>query len=145
VNALPLVLDAAGVSALCEHRPPDVFRALLAEAHQRGREVIVATIVCAELARGSARTRALEAAVRRHDPAAGDRSALWLVDTDFAMARQVGAILHASDRGSDRIVDAHVVACCVPAGGGLVVTSDPADILELADAVPSARVRVVRL
>jgi hypothetical protein len=48
----------------------------------------------------------------------------------------------ASRSGSERIVDAHVVAVCLPAGGGLVVTSDPDDIAALAAAVPAVRVRV---
>ena len=145
MSALPLVLDSAGLDGLCQHRPPDLLRALLAEAHRRGRDVIVPTIVCAELARGSRRTRALEAAVGRHKPREGERPPLRLIDTDFDLARQVGAVLHSVSSGSERIVDAHVVACCVPTGGGLVVTSDPNDILELADAVPAVRVRLARL
>jgi len=137
----PLVLDAAGLEALAAPRPSDMLRALLAEAHRRDREVIAPTLVCAELARGRTRTRALEAAVARHDRSRGERPALRLIDTDFDLARQVGAILEATRSGSDRIVDAHVVALCVPPGGGLVVTSDPADIAQLAAAVPAARIR----
>jgi predicted nucleic acid-binding protein len=38
------------------------------------------------------------------------------------------------------MVDAHVVAVCAMRGGGLVVTSDSADMHRLAQAVPSARV-----
>jgi predicted nucleic acid-binding protein len=144
VNGLPLVLDSAGLEALCQTRPPDRFRALLAEAHRRRREVITPTLVCAEVARGRERTRALESAVARHDVARGDRPPLRLVDTDFDLARRVGTILAASGRGSDAIVDAHVVAVCVPPGGGLVVTSDPDDIVALAASVPAARVRVAR-
>ncbi|MEX2548576.1 MAG: hypothetical protein WD830_12440 [Chloroflexota bacterium] len=49
-------------------------------------------------------------------------------------------ILEATGSGSERIVDAHVVAVCVPAGGGLVVTSDASDIAALAAAVPAARI-----
>ena len=145
MSGLPLVLDAAGLDGLCQREPPSLLRALLAEAHQRGREILVPTIVCAELARGSGRTRALEAAIRRHEPSRGQRSPFRLIDTDFDLARQVGAILHAAACGSERIVDAHVVASCVRPGGGLVVTSDPDDILELADAVPAVRVRVARV
>ncbi len=137
----PLVLDAAGLDALAGERPPDLLRALLAEALRRGRDVLCPAIVCAEVARGAARTRAVEAAVARHDRRRAERPAVRLVDTDFALARQVGAILEATGHGSDRVVDAHVVAVCVPAGGGLVVTSDPGDITELASAVPAARVR----
>lgn len=137
----PLVLDAAALGALAAPRPPATLRALLAEAHRRGREVITPTLVCAEVARGRTRTRALEAAVARHDRDRGERPALRLVDTDFALARQVGAILEATGSGSERIVDAHVVAVCVPAGGGLVVTRDASDIAALAAAVPAARIR----
>lgn len=145
MSGLPLILDAAGLDALSASRPPEILRALLAEALRRGREVITPTIVCAEVARGRDRTRALEAAVSRHNPVQGERPVLRLVDTDFDLARRVGAILTATGSGSDRMVDAHVVAVCVPAGGGLVVTSDPDDITELAGAVPAARIRVTRL
>lgn len=145
MTGAPLVLDAAGLDALSSARPPEALRALLAEALHRGREVITPTIVCAELARGRDRTRALEAVVSRHDRSRGERPALRLVDTDFALARQVGAILEATGSSSARVVDAHVVAVCVAPGGGLVVTSDAADIAELAAAVPAARIRSVRL
>ena len=141
MSGTPLVLDAAGLSGLSAPRPPEMLRALLAEAHRRGREVITATLVCAEVARGRDRTRALEAAVARHDRGRAERPALRLVDTDFDMARQVGALLHATGSGSERIVDAHVVAVCLPYGGGLVVTSDPGDIAALAAAAPAARIR----
>lgn len=141
MTGAPLVLDAAGLDALAAPRPPDTLRALLAEAHRRGREIIVPTLVCAEVARGRSRTRAVEVAVARHDRARGERPALRLIDTDFDLARQVGAILEATGRGSDRVVDAHVVAVCVPVGGGLVVTSDADDIAALATAVPAVRIR----
>jgi hypothetical protein len=87
----------------------------------------------------------VEAAVSRHQRARGERPAVRLVDTDFALARQVGAILHTTRAaGSDRTVDAHVVAVCLSAGAGLVVTTDPDDINHLAGAVPAVRVRTVR-
>jgi len=135
----PLVLDDAGLDALAASRPPDMFRALLAEAHRRRREVIAPTVVCAEVARGRRRTRALEAAVSRHDRSRGERPAVRLVNTDFHLARQVGAILDQTRRGTE-----HVVAVCIPSGGGLVVTAHPADIAELAAAVPAARIRSVQ-
>jgi predicted nucleic acid-binding protein len=144
VTGPPLVLDAAGLDGLAAERPPEVLRALLAEAVRRGRPVIAPTVVCAEVARGRARTRALEAAVSRHDRGRGERPPLRLVDTDFAIARQVGTILEATESGSERVVDAHVVAVCVPSGGGLVVTADPGDVAELAGAVPAARIRTIR-
>jgi predicted nucleic acid-binding protein len=142
VSGPPLVLDAAGLDALARSRPPDGLRALLAEALRREREVIAPALVCAEVARGRSRTRALEAAMARHDLSRGERPAVRLIDTDFPLARQVGAVLEAIGAGSERVVDAHVIAVCVPYGGGLVVTSDPDDIHALADAVPAARIRV---
>lgn len=145
MTGLPLVLDAAGLDALSSPRPPELLRALLAEALGRGRDVIAPTLVCAEVARGRDRTRALEAAVARHDRTRGEQPALRLVDTDFDVARQVGAILQAAGAGSERVVDAHAVAVCVPTGGGLVVTSDSDDIAELASVVPAVRVRSIRL
>ncbi len=63
-----------------------------------------------------------------------------MVDTDFELARQVGAILDATRSGTEDLVDAHVVAACIPYGGGLVVTSDPDDIARLASASPGTRV-----
>jgi predicted nucleic acid-binding protein len=140
----PLVLDAAGLEAIAAGRPPDTVRALLTEAHRRAREVIAPTVVCAEVARGAGRTRALEAAVARHGRHRGERPPLRLIDTDFNLARQVGAILEAAQSGTERIVDAHVVAVCLPTGGGLVVTSDPDAISALAATVPAARIRVTR-
>ncbi len=142
---LPLVLDAAGLSALTEPRPPDRLRALLAEAHQRGREVLAPTLACAEVARGPGRTRALEAALSRHDDARGERPPIRLGDTDFALARQVGTILEAAQAPTAEVVHAHVVAVCVPHGGGLVVTSDPSDLAALAAVVPAVRVRTVAI
>lgn len=145
MTGAPLVLDAAGLEALAAPRPPDSLRALLAEAHRRDREVVAPAVVCAEVARDRSRTRALEAAVARHDRARGESPALRLIDTDFALARQVGAILGASRKSSAHLADAHVVAVCVVPGGGLVVTSDPDDIAELATAVPAARIRTTIL
>jgi hypothetical protein len=48
----------------------------------------------------------------------------------------VGTILHAAQAGSADIVDAHVVALAVEAGGGLVLTSDPADLERLTAPYP---------
>ncbi len=144
MRPVPLVLDSAGLTEFAAPRPSDRLRALLAEALRRGREVITPTLVCAEVARGRHRTRALEAAVTRYDPRRPERPPLRLIDTDFAVARQVGSLLHASRSGSERIVDAHVVAVCLP-DGGLVVTSDPHDIDALAAAAPAARITPVTL
>jgi predicted nucleic acid-binding protein len=117
-----------------------VFRALLREALDRGREVLVPAVVCAKACRGPARTRRVETALARHRPACGQRPPVAVVDTDFALARQVGAVLFGAGAGSGDLADAHVVALCARRGGGLVITSDPEDIARLAAAVPAARI-----
>lgn len=142
---LPLVLDAAGLDAVCGSRPAGTVRAYLAEAATRQRAVLVPTLVCAELCRGARRTRAVEAALARSHASYPGRPALQRVDTDFVMARQVGAILHAAGADSTQIVDAHVVATCAQAGGGLVLTADPDDIRRLAETVPAIRIVVRRI
>lgn len=138
--SLPVVLDSDGLDALADPRPPAAFRALLREALDRGRDVVVPSVVCAEACRGPARTRRVEVALGRHRPGHGQRPPVHTVDTDFMLARQVGAVLHGSSAGSADIVDAHVVAVCARYGGGLVITSDTGDIERLAAAVPSARI-----
>ena len=82
--------------------------------------------VLAELYRGRDRAAAVDSLLAR----AGD--ALVLRDTDRALARLVGGVLHEAGLGSEHLPDAHVVACAVEAGGGLVLTSDPEDRERLA-------------
>lgn len=135
----PIVLDAGGLDELSKTRPSDGFRALLKEAWKRDREVFVPAVVCAELARGVKRTRALEASLSRHDGTSG-QPPVSIVDTDFDLARLVGSILFAGNVGTEDLVDAHVVAVCAMYQGGLVVTADPDDINRLAQGVPAVRV-----
>lgn len=137
---LPLVLDSEGLDVLADPAPTAALRALLREALDRRRDVLVPAVVCAEVCRGPARTRRVEAAVARHNPARGQRPVVAIIDTDLTLARGVGAILHGAGASSALLADAHVVAVCARRGGGLVVTSDPDDIRRLADAVPSARI-----
>lgn len=130
----PVVLDADGLDAACQRRPPDAVRALLREAWAQGREVLVPAVVCAEVCRGVPKTRQVEATLSR------SRAPLSVVDTDFGLARRVGAVLHGAGAGSDDMADAHVVAVCALYDGGLVVTSDAGDINRLAQAVPAVRI-----
>ncbi len=137
---LPVVLDADGLDALADPSPPSAFRALVREALDRDRDVLVPAVVCAEACRGQTRTRRVETALARHRPTRGQRPPVAVVDTDFLLARQVGAVLHSAGAGSADLAGAHVVALCARRGGGLVITSDPEDIVRLASAVPAARV-----
>lgn len=137
---VPLVLDADGLDALCEPKPPPKMQALLDEAWARDRDILVPAVVCAEACRGVPRTRRVEAAVARHDSTRGKTPPVQVVPTDFGLARQVGAILHGAGADSSDMVDAHVVAVCALRGGGMVVTADSQDIHRLAQAIPSVRV-----
>jgi len=131
---VPVVLDADGLNAVCDPRPPEVVRALIHEAWLRGHDVLVPAVVCAEVCRGVARTRRVEAALARARPP------FSVVDTDFALARQVGSVLHGAAADSRDMVDAHIVAVCALYDGGVVVTSDPGDIERLAQSVPAVRI-----
>ncbi|MGW0183238.1 type II toxin-antitoxin system VapC family toxin [Nocardia sp. NPDC003345] len=137
---LPVILDSAGLSAACEPKPPKRVQALLAEAYRRGSEVLTPAVVCAEVCRGVSRTRQVERLVARMPRDGAAHRPVRIVDTDFELARQVGAILNSAKVGSRYLADAHVVAVCAQFGGGLVITSDPDDIMHLADAVPAARI-----
>ncbi|HEX7277065.1 MAG TPA: type II toxin-antitoxin system VapC family toxin [Acidimicrobiales bacterium] len=130
----PIVLDAGGLDAACDPTPSVAVRAILRAAWGGRREVLVPAVVCAELCRGAARTRRVEAALGRVRPP------FSVVVTDFGLARQVGAVLHGARARSADMVDAHVVAVCALHGGGLVVTSDADDINRLAQAVPAVRI-----
>lgn len=113
----PVVLDSDGLDALCDARPPQRFRAILQQAWARELDVLVPAVVCAEACRGGQQTRRVEATVARHSRRRGERPPVSIVATDFALARQVGAVLYGAGAGSRDMVDAHVVAICASRGG----------------------------
>lgn len=65
---------------------------------------------------------------------------ITVVPTDERFAKLVGAILHDTGSGSDRIADAHVIAACTIAEAAIVLTADPGDIAAPAAAVPGTRI-----
>ena len=81
----------------------------------------------AELYRGVGRSQALDALLAREEP-----EGLLLRDTDRRLARLVGGLLAEAGLASAHLADAHAVAVAVEAGGGLVLTSDPQDLVRLA-------------
>jgi predicted nucleic acid-binding protein len=130
----PVVLDSAALSMLAappKGGPSSFVRALLTTAWEQHRRVLVPAVVCAETCRGSARTRAVEALLSRHHLGKTQHGPIEIVDTNIELAKLVGLTLHASQAGSEDIVDAHVIATCVQSGGGLIVTSDPLDMERL--------------
>lgn len=123
-----VALDAEAVSALAgpdTARKRKVRRVLEAAARTK-RDVVVPTVVLAELYRGVGRSQLVDALLARHE------HAIDLRDTDRDLARFVGAVLHGAGLGSAQIVDAHVVAAAVEAGGGIALTGDEADLSRLA-------------
>ena len=113
-----------------------VRRAMEAAA-RTGHDVVVPTLVLAELYRGSGRSQLVDALLARHEEAIACR------DTDRNLARFVGAVLHGAGVGSEYIVDAHVVAIAAEAGGGVLLTSDADDLRRLA--APYRSILVQRL
>ncbi len=123
-----LALDAEAVNVLAGPESPRKrrVRQAMQAAAQVGRDVVVPTLVLSELHRGPGRTSRVEALLARHEGAVVCRH------TDRVLARIVGGVLHASSSGSEDIVDAHVVAVAVEAGGGVVLTGDTDDLERLA-------------
>lgn len=133
-----LVLDAEPVAALAgaPSRRKEEVRAAMTVALRRHHDVVVPTLVLAELYRGRGRSALLDALLSRE-------LGLLVRDTDRALARLVGSLLDVSRSGSELIVDAHVVAVAVERGGGTVLTGDAEDLARLA--APYRNVRVLGL
>ncbi len=125
------VLDAEAVAALADakHKSARAVAKIVVTASRLGHGVCVPTVVLADCQRGRARTRQIDALLSR-DPALRAR------DTDRALARYVGAVLHSARAGSEDIADAHCVATAVEAGGGVVVTTDVHDLNRLSASFP---------
>jgi len=130
-----VVLDAGAFDAL-NLRGGARLRTLLERTISRGGEVWCAAVTIAEVARGAARTREVGTALSR---SYGGQQIRVLV-TDETVAKRVGEILYTTNRGSESIADAHVIAACIPAEVAVVVTTDPDDILELSAAVPAVKI-----
>ena len=124
-----VVLDAEAVNALLTrgHHGRRRVRRVIEAARHLQREIAVATVTLAELYRGVGRSQALDALLAREEP-----EGLLLRDTDRRLARLVGGLLAEAGLASAHLADAHAVAVAVEAGGGLVLTSDPQDLVRLA-------------
>lgn len=123
----PLLLDAEAFSALAG-RPSTrhvEVRAAMRAAARLGRDVIVPTVILAELYRGPRHSQLVDACLARE-------TGIRTRDTDRRLARLVGGVLAGAGAGSEQLADAHVVAAAVEAGGGLILTGDPSDLTDLA-------------
>jgi predicted nucleic acid-binding protein len=121
-------LDAEALNVLAGRDSPrkQHIRRILRAAQRLGREVLVPSVVLAELYRGRGHNELVDACLAR------ERASIETRDTDRHLARIVGGVLTAAGADSSMIVDAHVVATVVEAGGGVVVTADRHDLERLA-------------
>jgi predicted nucleic acid-binding protein len=100
-------------------------RRILRRAQLLERRVVLPSVVLAELYRGHGHNQLVDACLARESASLDAR------DTDRALARIVGGVLAGAGARSTMIVDAHVVAVAVEAGGGILVTGDPDDLERL--------------
>lgn len=112
-------------------------RRIIRRAQQLDRRVVVPSLVLAELDRGRGHNQVVDACLARESASLDAR------DTDRTLARIVGGVLAGAGARSDMIVDAHVVAVAVEAGGGVVVTGDPGDLERLSGPYPHIVVEAV--
>lgn len=134
---MTLVLDSESLSILARSRSATSSQSLgvaaVTEALARGLDVLVPAAVLAELYRGPRHDQVLDSCLSRFP-------AIVVVDTDQALAREIGHVLARAGRGSADHVDASVVAVAVQAGGGLIMTGDVDDMSALAQGVRGIRV-----
>lgn len=134
-----VALDSEAVSALAG--PSSVrkqrVRRILRRAQQLERRVVVPSLVLAELYRGRGHNQLVDACLARESGSIDAR------DTDRVLARIVGGVLAGAGARSTMIVDAHVVAVAVEAGGGVVVTGDPDGLQHLSASYPHIVVEAV--
>lgn len=130
-----VVLDSEAFNALAGGASPrrQEVRRALAAASRTGSEVVVPTVVLAELYRPG-HLAMVDACLSRRAEAPDCR------DTDRALARLVGGVLAAAAAGSEHLADAHVVAIGIEGGRSVVLTGDPDDIGRLAAPYPSLTV-----
>jgi len=121
-----VVLDSEALAALGRpgRRGLEVRAALRAAARLR-REVVVPSVILAELYHGPRHNSLVDACLTRE-------TGIRVRDTDRSLARIVGGILAAAKVGSEHLADAHVIAAAVELGGGLTLTVDVADLSRLA-------------
>jgi predicted nucleic acid-binding protein len=130
-----VVLDAGAFDGLDQPGTHKLW-ALIERSISRDGDLCCAAVTLAEVCRGTARTRRVEAiSARTHGGAR-----VQVVPTDERLAKLVGAILHETGKGSEMLGDAHAVAVCAGADNAIVVTSDPDDISMLATAVRGVRI-----
>ena len=130
-----LVLDSEPFSILAKrkNRKFAEVHAALEAARRLNRIVVVPAVVLAELYRGKGHNTAVDACLSRE-------TGMLVKDTGRALARLVGTVLSAAPADSSQLVDAHLVACAVDAGSGVVLTGDQVDLNRLSAPFPNVTV-----
>jgi predicted nucleic acid-binding protein len=139
--SIAIILDAA---ALDGERYSAATRGLIERTLERDGELWCSAVNLAEVCRGRARTAEVESFLRRGITFGSTKASVKIRSTDEAFAKRVGTLLHSSSRGSEDLADAHVVALCADFETAIVLTTDPEDILSLAESIPAVRVLVRR-
>ena len=110
----------------------------LKSAYREGTPILIPAAVLAEQYRGGGHDQAIDAWLSRNSEFA------IIVDTDRALAREIGHILAKHGRGTADHVDAAVVAVAARHGGGVILTSDDGDVGLFADGLPGIHVEILR-
>lgn len=121
-----LLLDSEAISAVA-HGPADRrdrVRALVAEMRRRELPVGTVAAVLAEVVRGHPRDAGVFSGLRR------ERVEVHPVDTRVGV--RAGQLLGGAGAGSERAIDAFIVAVGDLAGGAIVATVDTSDLERLA-------------
>ncbi len=134
-----LLLDSEAISAIA-HGPAvrrDRVRALVLEMRRRERPVTTVAAVLAEVVRGRPRDAGVFAGLRR------ERVEVYPVDSRVGV--RAGQLLGRVNAGSERAVDAFVVAVGDLAGGAVIATVDTDDLEMLAEHASSVAVANIAL
>jgi predicted nucleic acid-binding protein len=130
-----VVLDSQGLWAVARNDDDDA-RAVLAASSRAGVPVLVSAAVLAETLFGDERDARANQVLKR----------IQIAPVTDVIARSAAKLKRlACLTGVAATIDALVVATAEAAGGGVILTSDPGDIRALADCVPDARIRPVRV
>lgn len=131
-----LILDSEALSSLARPRENrgrhERVRAAMRTAEQRREPVRVPSAVLVELYRGGGTDEPIDQVL--------SRGFARVVTTGVRIARIAGHLLADAERGSERAIDALVVATAIRLGGGLILTHDPADLEMLATNHANVRV-----
>ncbi len=133
-----VVLDSEAFSALSGRKSSrqNEVRAAMRAAARLGKDVIVPTVILAELYRGPQRNQLVDACLSRE-------TGIRTRDTDKHFARIVGGLLAGSGLGTEHLADAHVVGASLEAGRAVILTGDPQDIGALAAPYPNIVVKAL--